>query len=477
MKESKIIRLLRKLDKAEVKRLRDFINSPYYNKNAKYSQVFEELIKYHPDFDSSEFSEENIYKKSLGAKDYDYFTMKNILSDLNDLALKFLLTEHKSERLLADEIKLLEQLREREVFDEYKKRLNKLKKKLEENPGNSEFYFEDKLRLVGEEISSLSIFDPNTRFDLKQVEMDSLANLSTLRLLKAYCALFHELKQNNYPFKFTLMDDIKNYILTHSFEDIPLLNLYKNIFFLQLTGEYKYYKILKEIRDKYFDELHRGDMYMLFVYMRSYSAVSYSEKMDRKYLRDCFELDKFMFEKGRTALGKLLYPDFIATIKTAASVGEYDWCEDFMDKMEDELMDDAKEDTLNFSRGFIEYRKGNLSEALELIYKSSFNIFIMQIQVYVILMRIYYEIGYYEDALNLAKTANGYLKKEIALDQMKNELKRFFDYTSEMAKLKTSVLDKDDIQFKQQQLSAKIEKMKLNYFGIINWLKEQVKNV
>lgn len=477
MKESKIIKLLRKLDKTEVKRLRDFINSPYYNKNVKYSQVFEELIKYHPDFDSSEFSEENIHKKSLGVKDYDYFTMKNILSDLNDLALKFLLTEHKSERLLADEIKMLEQLREREVFDEYKKRLNKLKKKLEENPGNSEFYVEDKLRLVGEEISSLSIFDPNTRFDLKQVEMDSLANLSTLRLLKAYCALFHELKQNNYPFKFTLMDHIKNYIQTHSFEDIPLLDLYKNVFFLQLTGEYKYYKILQDIRDKHFDDLHRGDMYMLFVYMRSYSAVSYSEKMDRKYLRDCFELDKFMFEKGRTALGKLLYPDFIATIKTAASVGEYDWCEDFMDKMKDELMDDAKEDTLNFSRGFIEYRKGNLSEALELIYKSSFNIFIMQIQVYVILMRIYYEIGYYEDALNLAKTANGYLKKEIALDQMKNELKRFFDYTSEMAKLKTSVLGKDDIQFKQQQLSAKIEKMKLNYFGIINWLKEQVKNV
>src|SRR5690606_14100471 len=173
---------------------------------------------------------------------------------------KFLLTEHKSERILADEIKMLEQLREREVFDEYKKRLNKLKKKLEENPGNSEFYFEDKLSLVGEEISSLSIFDPNTRFDLKQVEMDSLANLSTLRLLKAYCALFHELKQNNYPFKFTLMDDIKNYIQTHSFEDIPLLDLYKNVFFLQLTGEYKYYKILKEIRDKHFDELHRGDM-------------------------------------------------------------------------------------------------------------------------------------------------------------------------------------------------------------------------
>src|SRR5690606_35881993 len=222
MKESKLIRLLRKLDKNEIKRLRDFVNSPYYNKNSKYCMVFEELVKYHPDFDEKEFSEEIVYTNSFGQKEYDYFTMKNILSDLNDLALKFLLTEHKSERPIGDEIKMLEQLREKEVFDEYKKRLNKIKKKLDENPGYSEYYFEDKHRLIGEEISSLSIFDPNTRFDLKQVELDTLANLSTLRLLKSYCALFHELKQNNYAFNFTLMDDLKNYIEKQSFEDAPL---------------------------------------------------------------------------------------------------------------------------------------------------------------------------------------------------------------------------------------------------------------
>ena len=47
MKESKLIKLLRKLDKAEIKRLSDFVNSPYYNKNAKYSKVFDELVKYY----------------------------------------------------------------------------------------------------------------------------------------------------------------------------------------------------------------------------------------------------------------------------------------------------------------------------------------------------------------------------------------------------------------------------------------------
>src|SRR5690606_10514298 len=282
MKESKLIRLLRKLDKNEIKRLRDFVNSPYYNKNSKYCMVFEELLKYHPDFDEKEFSEEIVYKNSLGQKEYDYFTMKNILSDLNDLALKFLLVEFTGEKGISDELKITQMMREKEVFDEYKSKLNKIKKKLEKEYVDSEYYYKDKLSLLDEEISSLSIFDPNTRFDLKQEELDTLINYSIIRILKAYCSLSHELKQNNYPFEFTMMDTSINYLKGRSFEDIPIIDMYKNVLFLQQTGEYKYYKILTGILDKHFYTLNYGDIYMLYVYMRSFTVVSYNLTMEPK---------------------------------------------------------------------------------------------------------------------------------------------------------------------------------------------------
>ena len=117
-------------------------------------------------------------------------------------------------------------------------------------------------------------------------------------------------------------------------------------------------------------------------------------------------------------------------MKSAALVGEYEWAEKFIAEMKGDLTDEAKEDALNFSNGFIEYCKGNLPKAMELMYKVNFNIFIMQIQVYILLGRIYYEIGHYEDALNLYKSAKEYLNKEIALGDMKTNLKNFFNYTT-----------------------------------------------
>lgn len=475
MKESKLIKLLRRLDKAEIKRLSDFVNSPYFNKNAKYGKIFDELIKYYPDFKEGEFSEEKVYKKSLAAKEYDYFAMKNILSDLHDLGLKFLLQEHEEITELDKEIKIVEMLRVKEVFDEYKKRLGKVKTELDKQKNDGEFYFDKKYHLLSEEISYFSIVDPNTRFDLKQEELNTLIHFFLTKIVKAYCSLLHELKQNNYPFEFTMMDNISDYLKKNSFEDIPVLNMYKNVLFLQQTGDYKYYKILQDIRDEYFYSLNKGDMYMLFVYMRSYVVVGYSRTMDRKYLRDCFELDKYMYERGRSTLGKILYPDFIATVKSAAAVGEFDWAEKYMKQMTGQLLDEAKEDALNFSYAFIEYSKGNLTKAMELLYKVNFNIFIMQIQVYILLERVYYEIGHFEDALNLAKSAKGYLNKEIALGEMKTNLKNFFNYTSRMIKLKLSVEVKEDFNFKKDKLQSDIENMKFNYFGGKAWLLEQVK--
>ena len=89
------------------------------------------------------------------------------------------------------------------------------------------------------------------------------------------------------------------------------------------------------------------------------------------------------------------------------------------------------------------------------------------------LLRIYYEIGHFEDALSLSKTAKGYLKKEIALGVMQNALKDFFNLTAEMVNLRLSVENKKDKSYKLDVIKKKTKELKYNYFGIKNWLIDQ----
>ena len=87
MENSKLIKLLKSLSKQEIIRLKELVNSPYFNKNRNVMNLCEEILNFYPGFNSIEFTEENIYKKLFGSLTFDYFKIKNIISDLYGLAV------------------------------------------------------------------------------------------------------------------------------------------------------------------------------------------------------------------------------------------------------------------------------------------------------------------------------------------------------------------------------------------------------
>lgn len=50
MVNTKLITLLKTLSKSEINKFRDFVSSPFYNKNQTVINLCEEVIKYHPGY-------------------------------------------------------------------------------------------------------------------------------------------------------------------------------------------------------------------------------------------------------------------------------------------------------------------------------------------------------------------------------------------------------------------------------------------
>jgi len=90
MVNSKLVKLLKTFSKQEILKFKDFVNSPYFNKNRNVINLCEEVLTYGPGFDSAGFTEENVYRKIFGNEKFDYFKIKNIISDLFSLAAEFL---------------------------------------------------------------------------------------------------------------------------------------------------------------------------------------------------------------------------------------------------------------------------------------------------------------------------------------------------------------------------------------------------
>lgn len=105
--ESKLLKVLKTLSVKEVKRFREFIHSPYYNKNEKLKILGDHLLEDAPGFENSPIDEWTIYRRLYPGKPYHKQKIYNQLSFLLQLLRKFLIIEYyESGKMFTDNIAL-----------------------------------------------------------------------------------------------------------------------------------------------------------------------------------------------------------------------------------------------------------------------------------------------------------------------------------------------------------------------------------
>ena len=242
---------------------------------------------------------------------------------------------------------------------------------------------------------------------------------------------------------------------------------------MEKTKDEKYFYALKELRNKYKDSLTPFDNYMLYLHMDSYCTTAYNEHCRTDLLKEQFMLVKENLMYNIPEHGKILYPDFLNEVKKAVRVNEFDWAEDYIERY-NYILSEEKENTLNFCYGFISYKKGELDKALDHFSKTNFSNFIIKVQVKILLLQLYIEKEYYDQAELMIDTFRHYVSREKAIrDTIKISLLEFLRITGDLIKLRSG-MNENDIGFKTAKLKNDIENMSSNRFGIKLWLKKIV---
>lgn len=474
MQNTKLIQLLRTLSAAEFKQFKDFVKSPFFNKNKNVIALFESLKKFYPDFNNNMMNEEKVFNKIFPGEKYDYFKIKNIISDLLALGKEFISFIHYRDISKIKNKFLLEELRGRNLDSMFEQSYKVFTKELEEGKVRDENFFLQKLEFTDELHSYYSPKEPNARIHLFQEQHDLFLRYSIIKLLKSYNIMLHEKKQNNYDFKLRMFDEIFSYLKNNKDEDNPTLQIYYNIILLEKEKDEKYFFVLKDLKDKYLDELNPLDKYMFFLHMSSYCAYVFNVLGRTDFMKEHFLLSKENFDRGTIELGKILYMDFLNHVKIAVRVNEFEWAENYISVFRDKLTEE-KESTLNFCFGYISYKRGNLNKALDLLSRTNFPNFIIKIQVKILLLQIYFEKEFFDQAISMIDTFRHYLSREKSIPEEFKE--SFYDYlraTNDLIKIKTGS-QKNGLDYNYKKARDDIEKIKYNHFGIKLWLRELVK--
>ncbi|MBZ0201653.1 MAG: hypothetical protein K8I03_01410 [Ignavibacteria bacterium] len=448
MHNSNVISILRKFSQAEINEFTLFIRSPFYNKNQSIVKIYEYLKKQWPDFELTATGRKFIYKKIFESREYNDGFMRVLISKLTQLLEEYLTVINIRNRPLSQKIFLLNELNLRKLEKEFRAVIKKADVILSETPGNSMNYFYDKAMLednkyffynwslgtkrknkTPEEGSLKLIIDNFTRFYL----IASLTMLRKVQYIKYYRKINIDL---------SFIEQILKTLESHpeEFSDTPLINLYTNEILLLTKGDRKYYNTLKLIFLKEAQKLSYPELYSLHNILQRYLAKQViTDKHD-------FKREQFVLYKNAVSKNIIVYPFktyieeymFIAIVNSSLSANDIAWARSFIFSNEKFLLDNIKEIVTQICLAKIDFSEGNFAKSFSRLKNIKTKNPDTQLQIKVILLKIYFELSLFEEAvLAIDSTRHLLIKAEKSVPSVFTEnYKGFLKFYSVLLKAK-----------------------------------------
>ncbi len=229
----------------EISGFTKFLNSPYFNKKEALILFWNELSKYHPDYQADK---QVLYKNIYPGKSYNYGTMKNLVFELTIAAEEFIELENYYQNQDSRNENLLYALLIRNSNQLFRKRLKKISDRLDKNKGDYE-YHRKKYRI---DAVNQNYLLANESYHGKY--KDSLSSFTHLTsayfidlFINHYNTAFMKNELNDPEYSLDFIHEALSFYDKVKIEKDFITEIYYNAFMLELTAEEKFFYKLKEI--------------------------------------------------------------------------------------------------------------------------------------------------------------------------------------------------------------------------------------
>jgi hypothetical protein len=454
--------ILKKLSKAELKRLGDFIKSPYFNSAEKLIRLYDVIKKAYPSFDDDAWDSEIIHKKVFPGREFKFQAVKNLYWEFGVILEKFLAYEEFGSKEDLVDLNLVESLRKRKFYRLSGKLIDDYKKKKEDSGGSGEDSLYYSFKMDRENRHNVIHFRPLNKqnvFDTLNSESEaviffslnmfySLAYTLSLTSVTRYDGK-NNLKIQEFFDTCTLQPEkFLKYIDSSKHNYAPAVKL-RYLFYHYTVADIsrKEYLELKDTLVRNINKFGKDDLIEFFKAIIEIILLKLAPA-DDKYLREAFELRKLFCELK-------IYPDdsipafssamLQNSLIIAMILREYDWAENFLNEYINYIDEDLRENELNYSMGLLSFRRKKYGESLEYLNKVKYSQILEKVNV-----RFYYVMNYIE------------LKLYDAAASMVKSIKQFHRENKEIPEM-TSVLINDSVRFFNEIIKCSENNSKLDY--------------
>ncbi len=441
MKNSRLIDVFNSLSNKEIKEFTQFVNSPYFNRRVEVIRLFDYLVKA-KDFSIDILEKKLAWKHLFPGLDYDDSQIRYAMSFLLKTMKEFLIQQELSKDKTYAQVLLCRSLRQRGVDKLFEKEIGAaLESQDKQIHRNAHFHFNNYLLHI-ERVEAYPTQKVRTKDPLLQKSIDELTFFYISEILKQSCGVLsvQAIMQKNYTLNF--LNEILDHVEKTDYSGMPAIDIYFNIYkALNDLDEDKYFNQLKYLIEKHwsdFPPIESRAIYLLAINC----CIKRVNKGKTKYRWECFELYKSgLLNKVLLENGVLSKFTFTNASRLGLALKEFDWVENFLQSHKSYLPASERENTFNYILASFYFQKPDYENAMELLQKVSFKDVFNNLDSRRMLLRIYYERGYYDALESLLDSFNIYLSRQKNIGYHKDNYASLIYFVKKM--LRTNLSDKN----------------------------------
>ena len=405
MNKSKLISGLKTLEKSEFRRFKEFVHSPYHNKNKHVMGLVDHFGRLFPEFKREKLDRIIIYdalfpkreSKNLSKKaratspDQKELKVRHLMSMLLKLLEEFLVLEaRKKAPKLDHKVALLKEYRRRDLGAHFSSTLKEAEKMEATVSQDLQYYY---LRYLLEvEKDEFKKLEKGRSENLQAVSI-ALDEYYLANKLRQSCVLVNHQNMFQEHFDIKMLDGVLGFLAKEETAE-PLIRLYYSaLLSLQDPENESHFFALKEGLEQA-ERIDPQEGKELHTLARNY-CIKRLNKGNRAYLKELFELYQLAIQQSILSdiQGHFPASAFKNIVTIGLRLGEKEWVFDFISTYANELDQRIRETYRGFNLAKYHYETGEFRKVVSLLNQIPFEDPFIQLDARILLLKCYFELG------------------------------------------------------------------------------------
>lgn len=411
MKKSRLIELFQTLEKPELRELKKFVRSPFFNTQKEVSVLADFLIN---NRDSNKFPPDKpaAFKKIFPDEAYSDVKIRLVMSALLKCLESYLVVKKALAEESDTKIQLAEVYRSRKLSRHFQTTKTLARRSLSSKKERNATFWRQRYALSVEQYYMESAQGRSAALNLQEVT-DALDTFFIAEKLRQSCILLTHQAVYKSDYRHGLLAAVLEYLRQYpQMLSEPAVGIYYHAFHAlthaQDEAHFQNFKNQLFSFSEHFPEQELRDLYLLAI---NYCIRQINEGK-RPYFREGFDLyqrgiqNEIFIEKG--LLSRFTYSNIVGI---GLQLNEFDWVENFLKDYQPFIEKNHRESTFSYNMARLEYARRHFSTAISLLQKAEYKDLLTNLGAKTILLKIFFE----QDSTDLLNAH---------LDAMKNFIRR-----------------------------------------------------